>query len=56
MIYLYRQPILDCCAVTGEALGHVVTHVLVHEVGHHFGLSDADMAAIEARVRKGEVD
>ena len=56
MIYLYRRPILAYCEVTGEALGDVVTHVLVHEVGHHFGLSDADMEAIEARVREGERD
>lgn len=48
MIFLYRRPILDYWADTGESLEHVVTHVLVHEVGHHFGLSDDDMERIEA--------
>ncbi|MGE3149235.1 MAG: metallopeptidase family protein [Pseudorhodoplanes sp.] len=48
MIWLYRRPILDYWAEHDETLGAVVTHVLVHEIGHHFGLSDADMEAIEA--------
>ncbi len=48
MIWLYRRPILDYWAEHEESLGHLVTHVLVHEIGHHFGLSDDDMAAIEA--------
>jgi predicted Zn-dependent protease with MMP-like domain len=48
MIWLYRRPILDYWAEHDETLGAIVRHVLVHEVGHHFGLSDADMAAIEA--------
>jgi predicted Zn-dependent protease with MMP-like domain len=48
MIWLYRRPILDYWAEHDEALGRVVRHVLIHEVGHHFGLSDDDMAAIEA--------
>jgi predicted Zn-dependent protease with MMP-like domain len=48
MIWLYRRPILDYWAEHEETLGHVVTHVLVHEIGHHFGLSDDDMEAIEA--------
>jgi predicted Zn-dependent protease with MMP-like domain len=47
MIWLYRRPILDYWAEHEETLGAVVKHVLVHEIGHHFGLSDADMAAIE---------
>src|SRR5215470_13862098 len=47
MIWLYRRPILDYWAEHDETLGAVVTHVLVHEIGHHFGLSDADMEAIE---------
>ncbi|MBV8567664.1 MAG: metallopeptidase family protein [Methylobacteriaceae bacterium] len=47
MIWLYRRPILDYWAAHEETLGSLVTHVLVHEIGHHFGLSDADMAAIE---------
>src|SRR3954471_13230289 len=48
MIWLYRRPILDYWADHEETLGHVVRHVLIHEIGHHFGLSDADMEAIEA--------
>jgi predicted Zn-dependent protease with MMP-like domain len=48
MIWLYRRPILDYWAEHEEQLGAVIAHVLVHEIGHHFGLSDADMAAIEA--------
>ncbi len=48
MIWLYRRPILDFWAEHEESLGAVVAHVLVHEIGHHFGLSDADMEAIEA--------
>ncbi|MHB1101994.1 MAG: metallopeptidase family protein [Devosia sp.] len=48
-IWLYRRPILDYWAEHEETLGAVVTHVLVHEIGHHFGFSDADMEAIEAR-------
>jgi predicted Zn-dependent protease with MMP-like domain len=48
MIWLYRRPILDYWAEHDETLGAIIQHVLVHEIGHHFGLSDADMAAIEA--------
>jgi predicted Zn-dependent protease with MMP-like domain len=48
MIWLYRRPILDYWAEHEEALGTIVTHVLVHEIGHHFGLSDDDIEAIEA--------
>jgi predicted Zn-dependent protease with MMP-like domain len=48
MVWLYRRPILDYWAEHDESLGHLVTHVLVHEIGHHFGLSDDDMQAIEA--------
>src|SRR6202047_4416785 len=50
MVWLYRRPILDYWAEHDESLGRIITHVLVHEIGHHFGLSDADMAAIEATV------
>jgi predicted Zn-dependent protease with MMP-like domain len=48
MIWLYRRPILDYWAEHDETLGAIVRHVLIHEIGHHFGLSDDDMAAIEA--------
>ena len=48
MVFLYRRPILDYWAEHEETLGHIVTHVLVHEIGHHFGLSDADMEHIES--------
>ena len=48
MIWLYRRPLLDYWAEHEETLGGLVTHVLVHEIGHHFGLSDEDMDAIEA--------
>ena len=48
MIWLYRRPILDYWAEHEETLGAIVAHVLVHEIGHHFGLSDEDMEAIEA--------
>ncbi|HEY2529563.1 MAG TPA: metallopeptidase family protein [Xanthobacteraceae bacterium] len=47
MIWLYRRPILDYWAEHEETLGAIVQHVLVHEIGHHFGLTDADMTAIE---------
>ena len=47
MIHLYRRPLLDEWAETGVSLEELVTHVIVHEVGHHFGFSDADMHAIE---------
>lgn len=48
MVWLYRRPILDYWAEHDETLEAVITHVLVHEIGHHFGLSDDDMEAIEA--------
>lgn len=47
-IFLYRRPILDYWCETGEDLHSIVRHVLIHEIGHHFGFSDADMEAIEA--------
>ena len=46
-IWLYRRPILDMWAESEDTLGAIVTHVLVHEIGHHFGFSDDDMEAIE---------
>jgi predicted Zn-dependent protease with MMP-like domain len=50
MVFLYRRAILDYWSDGEETLGHLVTHVLVHEIGHHFGFSDADMEDIEASV------
>src|ERR1700744_3595943 len=47
MIFLYRRPILDYWAEHHEKLGDIVRHVLIHEIGHHFGLSDEDMHDIE---------
>lgn len=55
-IWLYRRPILDYWAESeeGETLGAIITHVLVHEIGHHFGFSDEDMEAIEAAAAREE--
>src|SRR3546814_5256122 len=47
MIYLYRRPILDYWCDSGEDLAEVVKHVLIHEIGHHFGFSDDDMERSE---------
>ncbi len=47
MVFLYRRPILDYWCESGDDLMGVVRHVLVHEIGHHFGLSDEDMRRIE---------
>src|ERR1700686_2577764 len=49
MVWLYRRPILDYWAEHEETLGHIIRHVLIHEIGHHFGLSDDDMETIEAQ-------
>jgi predicted Zn-dependent protease with MMP-like domain len=50
MVFLYRRPILDEWSASDEELGHLVAHVLIHEIGHHFGFSDDDMETIEADV------
>ena len=55
MVFLYRRPLLDVWAEGTETLGHLVTHVLVHEIGHHFGLSDRDMAGIEEAAIDGNM-
>ena len=52
MIFLYRRPILDYWCETGESLTDIVRHVLIHEIGHHFGLSDDDMEAIEESMQE----
>jgi predicted Zn-dependent protease with MMP-like domain len=54
MIWLYRRAILDYWAEHDETLGTIVKHVLVHEIGHHFGFSDAGMEVIEASVDDAE--
>lgn len=49
-VFLYRRAILDYWAEHDEnTLGEIITHVLIHELGHHFGFSDEDMEEIEAR-------
>ena len=50
-IRLFRRPIIDEWAGGDDSLEHLVAHVLVHEVGHHFGLSDEDMHALEEAVQ-----
>jgi predicted Zn-dependent protease with MMP-like domain len=50
MVFLYRRPILDYWAEHKETLGAVISHVLIHEIGHHFGLSDDDMERLERQV------
>ncbi len=52
MVFLYRRAILDFWADGDESLGEIVTHVLIHEIGHHFGFSDADMEDLEASVSR----
>jgi predicted Zn-dependent protease with MMP-like domain len=47
MIFLYRRPLLDFWCDSGEELEHLVRHVLIHEIGHHFGYSDEDMERLE---------
>ena len=47
MVHLYRRPLLDEWAETGVSLEALIAHVIIHEIGHHFGFSDAQMHAIE---------
>ncbi|MBV7255584.1 metallopeptidase family protein [Pacificimonas sp. WHA3] len=49
-VYLYRRPLIDYWAEHEETLEHLVSHVLIHEIGHHFGLSDDDMHGLEDEV------
>lgn len=51
MVFLYRRAILDYWADSDDTLGDIVTHVLVHEIGHHFGFSDEEMERIEASAK-----
>jgi predicted Zn-dependent protease with MMP-like domain len=53
VVFLYRRPILDEWSESQILLGDIVTHVLIHEVGHHFGFSDEDMERIEAQAVDG---
>lgn len=46
-VHLYRRPILDYWCESGEPLDAIIRHVLLHEIGHHFGFSDEDMAELE---------
>jgi predicted Zn-dependent protease with MMP-like domain len=48
-IFLYRRPILAYWRDTGEPLDRIIRHVVIHEIGHHFGLSDDEMEALEAQ-------
>jgi predicted Zn-dependent protease with MMP-like domain len=53
MVFIYRRPLIDEWADSGVKLGDLITHVLIHEIGHHFGLSDDDMARIEEQAGLG---
>jgi predicted Zn-dependent protease with MMP-like domain len=55
-VFLYRKPILDYCRETGETPEWVVRHVIIHEIGHHFGLSDDDMERIELAAEENVED
>jgi len=54
MIFLYRRPILDYWCESGEDLTDIVRHVLIHEIGHHFGFSDDDMDRLEQQAEQSE--
>ena len=56
MVFLYRRAILDYWAESEDTLGELVTHVLVHEIGHHFGMSDEDMERIEHEAEPDHAD
>ncbi|MFK4794427.1 metallopeptidase family protein [Sphingobium sp. ZW T5_29] len=49
-VHLFRRPLLDEWVETGVPLDALITHVVVHEIGHHFGLSDIDMHVLEDMV------
>lgn len=56
MVFLYRRPLLEYWTETGEDLHRIVRHVLIHEIGHHFGFSDADMEALEMDAEEQEAE
>ncbi|MBD0427214.1 metallopeptidase family protein [Aquisalinus flavus] len=56
MIFLYRKPILNMARHSSDTLEHIIEHVLIHEIGHHFGLSDDDMHALEDEADGEEMD
>ncbi|MCZ4281029.1 metallopeptidase family protein [Kiloniella laminariae] len=49
VVFLFRRPLLDYWCENGEDLGQIVMHVLIHEIGHHFGISEDDMDRMESR-------
>lgn len=53
IVFLYRRPILDEWSDSEILLGDIITHVVIHEIGHHFGYSDEDMERIEAEIAEG---
>ena len=53
-VYLYRRPILEYWAEKGGGLAEIVREILLHEIGHHFGFSDADMDRICAQAHQEE--
>ena len=53
-VFLFRRPILDYWIESGEDLYTVVRHVLIHEIGHHYGYSDAEMEALERQAEDDE--
>ena len=55
-VFLYRRPLLEYWCETGEDLTRLVRHVLIHEIGHHFGFSDADMERLEAAAERSGSD
>ena len=52
LIILYRRPLLDYWCETQEDFADLVRHVLIHEIGHHFGFSDEEMERIEAAAER----
>ena len=55
-VFLFRRPILDYWIETGEDLYQVVRHVLIHEIGHHYGYTDAEMEELERQADEDETN